>query len=597
MSLSNLFVHAQPDWVGAMAVYPNSPILRAKFTIQSHFGDIQTLYREVGDKIFLPRAVCPPPTPETDRRDFGLPVTFDKCNFKPRDQDQARVVSEMIELLQAGESFIMQMPTGGGKTACAMPVIAAIGKVTAIVVHKSDLLNRWRDELTKTLGLLPSEIGLIQGSTMDVGGKKVILCMIQSISKRDRYPSWVSEGVGLVITDECFHPDHELLTDEGWKPVGSVCAGERVMAFDAEFDALMMQPVLHTISKPFYGQLIRIRGPGFDTVTTPNHEQPVRDRGFRTIKRFRVFDVFLDRLNEFPVPCYVTPDLLSMDWVPTSGWSKRAVSYAGDVHCVTVPAGNVLTRLGSVISISGNCHHVGAPVFAQSIEMFPAALRVGLSATPTRKDGLSIVFHAHIGPVRVIGKKAAMVPRVLRVTSSWKCPRRGDGTVIKHAAGKDMHVKKIVAGSNIRNAKLVRAIKASYDAGRTIVVFTHFINHAKLLQTLLVNEGTNILDVHLYLGESKPAERAAALKSRIVITTYTMMKEGTDYPALDTCVLATPISDIEQAVGRILREHPGKKVPAVLDMVDLDSPVFKGYSFARMKWYQKKGCDVMEVDI
>ena len=47
------------------------------------------------------------------------------------------------------------------------------------------------------------------------------------------------------------------------------------------------------------------------------------------------------------------------------------------------------------------------------------------------------------------------------------------------------------------------------------------------------------------------------------------MPAGLDIPTLDTVILASPKSDIQQSVGRILRETPGKKnAPLVIDVVD-----------------------------
>jgi superfamily II DNA or RNA helicase len=74
-----------------------------------------------------------------------------------------------------------------------------------------------------------------------------------------------------------------------------------------------------------------------------------------------------------------------------------------------------------------------------------------------------------------------------------------------------------------------------------------------------------------------------------------MAREGTDIPWLDTAVLATPKADVEQIIGRIRREHPGKKEPVVLDPVDQDSPVFVGYANKRAWWYRKVGAKIVQM--
>jgi ERCC4-related helicase len=48
-----------------------------------------------------------------------------------------------------------------------------------------------------------------------------------------------------------------------------------------------------------------------------------------------------------------------------------------------------------------------------------------------------------------------------------------------------------------------------------------------------------------------------------------MAQEGLDIPVLDTLLMTTPHSDVTQAVGRIMRETPGKvNAPLIIDMVD-----------------------------
>ena len=49
-----------------------------------------------------------------------------------------------------------------------------------------------------------------------------------------------------------------------------------------------------------------------------------------------------------------------------------------------------------------------------------------------------------------------------------------------------------------------------------------------------------------------------------------MAKEAMDIPILDTLVMATSKSNIEQSVGRIMRktEYPPERPPLIIDIVD-----------------------------
>jgi len=69
--------------------------------------------------------------------------------------------------------------------------------------------------------------------------------------------------------------------------------------------------------------------------------------------------------------------------------------------------------------------------------------------------------------------------------------------------------------------------------------------------------------------------------------------EGLDIPAVDVLVLATPRSDVEQAVGRALRTLPGKKQPIIVDFVDAAS-YFQALKGKRRRQYRKLGYEVVE---
>jgi len=76
-----------------------------------------------------------------------------------------------------------------------------------------------------------------------------------------------------------------------------------------------------------------------------------------------------------------------------------------------------------------------------------------------------------------------------------------------------------------------------------------------------------------------------AKDKRVWWATYAMTAEATDNPKLDTAVLATPRANILQPVGRILREHPGKKEPVVLDLVDTCAHILQTFTSKRRTQY------------
>jgi superfamily II DNA or RNA helicase len=67
-----------------------------------------------------------------------------------------------------------------------------------------------------------------------------------------------------------------------------------------------------------------------------------------------------------------------------------------------------------------------------------------------------------------------------------------------------------------------------------------------------------------------------------------MSKEGLNIPDLDTLIMATPQSSVQQTVGRILLSYEGKGQPVVLDFVDMNAPLI-GSGMHRRSQYKKLG--------
>jgi len=252
-------------------------------------------------------------------------------------------------------------------------------------------------------------------------------------------------------------------------------------------------------------------------------------------------------------------------------------------------------------------HIMGATEFSKACFKFSAKYRLGLSATPYRKDGRDMVFKAHIGEVGVISEHLALKPKVIRVLSSFRLPRvktqildRNTGkpkfvmAPLPFSAGKDGHVKKMLAGCAPRNKQICEFAAAAYKKGRNTIIFSdlkekHLVRLVPLLRALGVQRN----DIAFYVGGMKEAEREVAKTKPVILATYSMTAMATDIPWLDTCVLATPRSDVVQIVGRILREYPDKKQPIVFDVIDADAEPYVKFATKRLGWYKKVRATVL----
>lgn len=198
---------------GAVAVFPDSPSLRQALNRVDRFGEPYALWTTAGQEpgtIGVPRGLCAPGG--TITLSDGEPIAL-TATMKPRDKQQARLMDETVELLQAGESFILEAPTGTGKTVIGLYAIASIGKTALVVVPKEDLIDQWVARAVEHLGMHPDAIGRLQGDRCDVAGRAIVIGSLQSIAKPGRYPPWVYRHFGLVVFDEVHRLGAELFSN------------------------------------------------------------------------------------------------------------------------------------------------------------------------------------------------------------------------------------------------------------------------------------------------------------------------------------------------------------------------------------------------
>ena len=236
-------------------------------------------------------------------------------------------------------------------------------------------------------------------------------------------------------------------------------------------------------------------------------------------------------------------------------------------------------------------HRVPAETFSRTAGLFTARLRMGLSATPKRFDGKEILIQAHIGPVAVRSTQVKLKPVVGIYRTGWRCPRR-DGVRIPHTATRAGHVLSHLANDDRRTQAILAKVVLAHAKGRKTVVFSDRVDHLKLMRVMIAGLGVPERETALYIGGCKKGELEKAKTKPVIFATYGMMAEGTDIPWLDCCVLATPRANIKQPIGRILREHPDKPRPVILDFVDGDSPLYRGWAYKRESIYAELGAEI-----
>ena len=282
-------------------------------------------------------------------------------------------------------------------------------------------------------------------------------------------------------------------------------------------------------------------------------------------------------------------------------WIERVRSTLPGVRCVDAPdaAGDVavlmvqtltrwtagdLARLGARFGavLVDEAHHVPADTFAHVVASLPCALRWGLTATPTRADGLHGLLFAHVGPVR-----HRIAVRDLQASGATLAP---EVHIVR--TGSDRPEDDSARDTLIR--RRARELAASH---RLCLVLVRRVDHAReLARTLGRSVPTGLL-----VGDLAESDRAtvlgAARAGRIgVIVATSLADEGLDLPELGAVILGSPTSSIgrvQQRIGRALRPRPGKRRPIVLDLVDAN-PAHDAAATERRAFYRSQGWTIRE---
>ena len=205
-------------------------------------------------------------------------------------------------------------------------------------------------------------------------------------------------------------------------------------------------------------------------------------------------------------------------------------------------------------------HHVAAKMFSQVMLTLKMPYTLGLTATPTRRDGLERVIHYFLGPISYTKELATSQHEVHVNVLKYSCDLYSTQPPVNVRG--DMDYTKVlssIAAHRPRTEYIADIIARDLD-GKNVLVLSHRRAHCEMLVNCLLSRG---LDAALYIGGVKEIPSAD-----ILVSSYAYVSEGFDEPRLECLVLATPASDVAQTVGRILRGTGGSKTPVIYDIVD-----------------------------
>jgi superfamily II DNA or RNA helicase len=246
------------------------------------------------------------------------------------------------------------------------------------------------------------------------------------------------------------------------------------------------------------------------------------------------------------------------------------------------------------LTIIDEVHHISSQTFSNALFKIVTKYMLGLSATMNRKDGTTDVFKMFLGEVIFKGKSDEEFDVIVRgITYEVDDPEFN--TVVTDYKGNVQYSTMIskLCAYNRRSEFILKVVSdmVKENPDQQIMIIAH--NRCILTYFYDAIIHRNIATVGYYVGGMKEVALKESESKKIILATYSMAAEGLDIKSLTTLVMSTPKTDIEQTVGRILREKHSQ--PIVVDIIDSHQP-FQNQWTKRKVFYKKQNYKIIQTD-
>lgn len=246
------------------------------------------------------------------------------------------------------------------------------------------------------------------------------------------------------------------------------------------------------------------------------------------------------------------------------------------------------------LTIVDECHHISSEVFSRSLQKIVTKYALGLSATMQRKDGLTRVFKMFLG--EIVHKSEREKTDNVLVKSIRYITNDEEFNEIEYDFRGNVKYSTMISklcNYNRRSEFILQILERELklNNNQQIMILAH--NKCLLVYLFKAIEHRGFATVGYYIGGMKEAALKESETKKIIIATYSMAAEALDIKTLTTLLMATPKTDITQAVGRILRvKH---EQPLIIDIVD-NHDVFKKQYAKRKAFYMQNTYKIIDAD-
>lgn len=221
--------------------------------------------------------------------------------------------------------------------------------------------------------------------------------------------------------------------------------------------------------------------------------------------------------------------------------------------------------------IADECHHCTSPAYRKIFATWPAARRLGVSATPARLDGAGLgdIFDRMVNGPSV----QTLIDQGFLSKPIYFAPPSGVDTSKLHIVAGDFN--KAEAEALMDTPKITGDCVSHYTricAGKPAIAFCTSIKHAQHVVEQFQARGYAAEMIDGKMDDKTRNDRTIALSAgRInVLVSVDVISEGYDVPVVSAAILLRPTASLAlamQQMGRVLRPAPGKTCAFIIDHV------------------------------
>jgi superfamily II DNA or RNA helicase len=212
-----------------------------------------------------------------------------------------------------------------------------------------------------------------------------------------------------------------------------------------------------------------------------------------------------------------------------------------------------------------------------------------------RKDGLTNVFKMYLGDICYKHSKNSSQDNVLVKAIDFIVQDDEYNEVERDFRGQVKYSTMVskISNFNLRSDFIVHILESEMfiNPDQQFIVLAQTKNLLNYLYKALCYK--NFASVGFYIGGMKDEDLKKSESKKIILATFSMAAEALDIKSLTSLFLASPKSDIIQAVGRILREKHSN--PLIIDLID-NHEVFLNQFIKRRAFYNEKNYKIIRTN-